>query len=178
MNSNKVGAILVRLGSIAILLSAVYYLVQNYSSYYVEGLSTRAKFGMFALSFILPVIIAAIIWKFPATVFGKVAPEAQDLEIKGMEAEGMMVIGTALLGLYVSVFGLLDVLYWESVSIWEKSLVDFYDSDPYQSSPGIVAARIASIAQVALGVALILGRKGIVHSILKIRGRATNSEPD
>ncbi len=175
MNKEKVGVILVRLGSIAVLLSAVNYLVQNYSSYYVEGLSTSGKIGIFVLSFILPVSIAAIIWRFPATVFGKVAPEAQDVEGNGIEAEGMMVIGTALLGLYVFVFGLLDVLYWESVNIWEKSLVNFYDSDPYQSSPGLVASRIASVAQVAIGMALILGRKGIVYSILKMRGRTPKS---
>ena len=174
MNKSKISVVLVRLGAIAVLLSAIYYLAQNHSSFFTEGLTVTAKVAMFVLSFVVPVGIAGIIWNFPATVIGQAVPEAQETDDKEIDAEGLLVIGTALLGLYVFVFGLLDTLYWESLNVWERSLVDFYESSPYQSSPGLVASRIASFAQVALGLALMIGRNGISQLILKMRGRTAS----
>ena len=171
MNNQSISIVLVRLGAITVLLSSVYVLAANYTSFFVDGLSMTAKISMFVLTFVLPLIIAMFIWRFPATLLSKVAPESQDVDASGISAEQLMVVGTALLGLYVLVFGLLDVMYWESVVISERSLFEYYDTSEFESPPGIVAARVVSYGQVVLGLALILGRRGITQVVLKLRGR-------
>ncbi len=178
MSIGRIDVVLVRLGAIAVVISAIYQLA-GYGSYFFEdGVSTAAQIGMFALTFLVPLGIATVLWKFPATVVSKVSPELHQQDSTLVEPEELTVVGIALLGLYTFVSGALEVLYSESLFVWERSLVDFYQSDPYHSPPNLLARRLTSYAEVVLGVILIFGRRSIARLILNVRERRPASDSE
>jgi len=174
----RIDVVLVRLGAVAVVVSAVYQLA-GYGSYlFDEGVSTPAQIGMVALALLVPVGIATVLWKFPATIANKVSPELQQEGSALLKPEELMVVGIALLGLYTFVSGALEVLYSESLFVWERSLVDFYQSDPYHSPPNLLASRLTSYAEVVFGIVLMFGRRGIARLILNVRGRRSDPNSD
>lgn len=178
MSIGRIDVVLVRLGAIAVVVSAIYQLAGYGSYFFEEGVSTPAQIGMVALTLLVPVGIATVLWKFPATVVSRVSPELHQEGSTLIEPEELMVVGTALLGLYTFVSGALEVLYSESLFVWERSLVDFYQSDPYHSPPNLLASRLTSYAEVVFGVVLIFGRRGIARLILNVRGRRSAPDSD
>jgi len=178
LSSGRIDVVLVRLGAVAIVISAFYQLA-GYGSYFIEsGVSVPAQIGMVILTVLLPLGIASVLWKFPASVVRKVSPELQQEGRTLVEPEELMIVGIALLGLYTFVSGTLEVLHSESLAVWERSLVDFYQSDPYHSPPNQLARRLTSYAEVAFGIVLMFGRKGIARLILNARGRQSVHKTD
>ena len=178
MSTGRIDVVLVRLSAIAVVISAIYQLAGYGSYFFEEGVSVPAQIGMVFLTFLLPVGIATVLWKFPATVVGKVSPELKQEGHTIVEPEELMIVGIALLGLYTFVSGALEVLYSESLFVWERSLVDFYQSEPYHSPPNLLAGRLTSYAEVALGIVLMFGRKGIARLIVNVRGRRSVPESE
>ena len=171
MSSGRIDIVLIRLGAVAVAISAVYQLAGFGSYYFDEGISVGARTWMFVLTFLLPASIAALLWNFPATVAGKVSPEIQQSDYSLESAENLMTVGTALLGLYAFVFGLLDVFFTESYGFWERSLNEYYETNSVHSPASHIAGRITSYTQVLFGFCLMFGRRGIARLVFKLRAR-------
>lgn len=82
-----------------------------------------------------------------------------------------MVIAVTLIGLYVLIFGIIDLVYYESVRIAQRELVDPDRLGYYSPSPDVVAGRITNIVQIAIGFLLLAGKRGIARLITVARGR-------
>ena len=80
-------------------------------------------------------------------------------------------IGVSLIGLFVLVSGLLDIIFWEST--WH--FVQQTEGRDYPVSPQRLASRITNLARLLFGFGLLFGRRNIAAWIYGMRfaGRRT-----
>ena len=76
-----------------------------------------------------------------------------------------VLISVTLIGLYVLIFGVIDLAYYESFRIAERDLVDPDRLGFYSPSPDSVAGRITNIVQIVIGLVLLAGKRGIARLI-------------
>ncbi len=119
------------------------------------------------MNFLLPMLIVFVLWFFPATIIGPVSTEGPE-DTPGPD---WALIAVTLVGLYVLIFGVIDLVYFEAVRIAERAFVDPERVGIYSPSPDVVAGRITNIIQIVIGFVLLAGKRGIARLITVARGR-------
>jgi hypothetical protein len=166
MSSGHMDVVLVKLSAVIIVVMSL----QSLTSYigYI-GTDTVPRFvtvAAFLFNFGIPVLIALLLWFFPATVIGLKVNGELGAEGGPHVYEGYLLIAVTLVGLYALVFGIIDLLYYESLRLAEKQYLNADIMGIYRASPETVAGRYTNVAQIILGIFLLLGR-GRVAMLLK-----------
>ena len=165
MNGRRIDVVLVKLCAVVIVVLAMQGLT-GYVAFYVNIAEVNfVAVTASLLNFVLPIAIAGILWFFPATVVGDISGDAQVIE-SGVD---IVLLAITLIGLYTLVFGVIDLVYFESFRVAERSIVDPNQVGIYSPSPDTVAGRITNIVQIIIGAALLVGRKAIAQILLRVR---------
>ena len=165
MSEKRIDVVVVKIGAVIIVMLALQHL-----SSYLNWMATSsewpaATFAIIAFSFILPVIMAAILWFFPATIVGTLSQVKESAESPVYSPELILMIGISLIGLFVLVSGVLDIIFWEST--WQIVQQSEARNDPV--SPQKLASRVTNIARLLIGFGLLFGRRAIADWIYAIR---------
>ncbi len=167
MVQKRIDIVLVKLCAVLI----VVFTMQDLTTYLAYHLnSPHANFVLVmsvTLNFVLPMLIAAALWFFPATIIRSGSDQAD----KRPSEPDWVVVSVTLVGLFVLIFGAIDLLYYESFRIAERDIVDPGRVGLYSPSPDIVAGRITNIVQIVVGLLLLAGKQGIARLITSARGR-------
>lgn len=174
MEGKRIDIVLVKLGAAFIFI----YVLQGASSFlgYFEVVENRLGMALFSLTMtiILPAIIIAVLWFFPATIIGK-----QSIDNTGApsldDAAGGILVGVSLVGLYTLAFGLIDLFYFETQRWAEASYGGQISYGEFRPSSGTIAGRYSSALQIVVGLALLFGRRGISTVLARARGRGKAS---
>lgn len=174
MEGKRIDIVLVKLGAAFIFI----YVLQGVSSFfgYFEVVEDRMGMALFSLTMtvILPVIIAAMLWFFPATILGK-----QSIDNTGApsldDAAGGILVGVSLVGLYTLAFGVVDLFYFETQRWAEATYAGQISYGEFRATSGTIAGRYSSAFQIVVGLVLLLGRRGISTMLARARGRGTAS---
>ena len=83
--------------------------------------------------------------------------------------KNLLNVGLFLIGVYACVFGLIDLLYFESLRVAENAFAEANKMDTYGRSPETTAGRITNIAQIIIGGILTAGRRGLSRLFYKVR---------
>lgn len=170
MDRTRIGIILIKLGA-AFMFINVLQDANMFLSYF-EVVEDRWGLALFSVSMtlILPVIVIAVLWFFPATLLGKQASDATTAPPLD-DAAGAILVGVSLVGLYALVFGVIDLFYYESIRWAEFNYANQLGYEQYSPSGGTVATRYTCILQIIIGLALLFGRRGLSAALASARGR-------
>ena len=169
MIGRRVDVVLIKLGAVVILIMTLQG-IAGYAGFFKD----MAESGIFIvgsviLQFVIPLCIATALWFYPATLAGDASSEGEH----PASETGLIVVGVTLVGLYVLVFGIIDLAYWESLRIIEKQYADpVYGT--YEPSISMTVGRVTCVLQVAIGSALLLGK----HRIADLLKRAKKAGVD
>lgn len=170
MDATRIGIILVKLGAVFLLVSVL----QDINGFlaYFEFLEERKGLVIFSLTMVvvLPLLIVAVLWFFPATLVGKLSADSADT-VRLDTAAGATLVGVTLVALYALVFGLVDLFYYESVRYAEASFAEELAYLPYRPSTDTIVGRYTNVFQIFVGLVLLLGRRGISQTLAAARGR-------
>ena len=167
MAGKRIDIVLVKLCAVLIVVFTMQDLTR-YLAYYVN--TPQAGFVVFItvlLSIGLPMFIALLLWSFPATIIGPVSSEGDD----AVSETDWVVVAVTLIGLYVLIFGVIDLTHYETFRIAERDLVDPDRLGFYEPSPDSVAGRVTNILQIGIGFVLLAGKRGIARLIRAARYR-------
>ncbi len=106
-------------------------------------------------------IIAVALWFFPVTIIGPTSSDSND-DITGPD---WVLLSVTLVGLYVLIFGAIDLAYYESFRVAEQRALDPNQPGIYSPSPETVAGRITNIVQIVIGLVLLAGKGSITRLI-------------
>ena len=165
LSREDVIAVLARLFAVFVLIAVVRSLPAMGQSLTAEGGGWYATFfiGAFVVA---PLLIAALIWVFPLTIATKLLPVMRTprpaLSAGGLELEQ---VGLTILGVWFFVTGLVDAVYWY---MFAKTAQDagfrWRALDPENAG-----AMVATGAELIIGLALVLGARGIVGALRRLR---------
>jgi hypothetical protein len=167
MNAMTVSFVLVRLAAAFLFVRGVQGL-SSYS-YLLTGDAPAPNFAIVTLVFgvILPIGIAIVLWLHPEKVTGAQIVSAKADE--AVSASAILMIGITLLGLYVFVYGVVDLFYIEAVRIAQSRATDEMNLPNDVMHAQAFAGRITNVVKIVLGVCLILGRNGLTRLFLKAK---------
>lgn len=161
MAGRRIDVVLVKLCAVIIVVITMQSLT-GFVAFYVN--TPEANFiaiTAFLLNFALPMLIAVALWFFPATIIGPVTNDGSD----AASAPDWVLLSVTLIGLYVLVFGVIDLAYYESFRVAEQKALDPDQLGIYSPSPETVAGRITNIVQIVIGLILLGGKRGIARLI-------------
>ena len=165
MPERRIDVVVVKIGAVIIVTLALQHLSSYLSWMAVTSEWPAAVFAVITLSFFLPVIMASILWFFPTTIVGTLSQTREPTEPPTYSPELILMIGISLIGLFMLVSGLLDIIFWEST--WQIIQQSEARNDPV--SPQTLASRITNIARLLFGFGLLFGRRKIADWIYGIR---------
>ncbi len=114
------------------------------------------------------VAVAAVLWLF-ADLVARAAlagPDAPRID-STLDYGQWQALAFSLLGLWLAATGLLD-LVWNAVAVWWASRESGAGAERLGADQ--LAAFVAGALQVALGIALLLGHRGLVALLARLRG--------
>ena len=164
--------VIVRITAIFIVIRTISYFPNLFAFTVYE--TETVKLYIFTVLYILLVLgIALVLWKFPLIISRKIVPEVKtEDKITDVAFEQVQVGLISILGIGIIVFSLSDLLYWYSYLQALKAA-----SDPgFPIGPGIYASLYSSILELMLGILLVLGSKGIVGLVTKLRYAGLNKK--
>lgn len=169
MDRIRIEVVLVKLGAVLILVYALQGL-STYTTFIYSGSEIiGAAILAFALNFLVPAVIAYVLWSFPNTVVGRLSGQESTEDNRGADPLAVLTIGVSLIGLYAFVFGVVDLLYFEALRFNDLKMAEESGFDQARISSQIFAGRITNIAQIMMGVILIFGRRQISTLLRRFR---------
>jgi hypothetical protein len=165
MSERRIDVVVVKIGAVIIVMFALQHLSSNLSWMATMSEWPAAVFAVIGLSFFLPVFMASVLWFFPATIVGALSQFKESTETPVYSPELILMIGVSLIGLFVVVSGLLDIIYWES--LWQ--IIKQREALGNPVTPQTLASRFTNFARLLLGFGLLFGRRTIADWIYGIR---------
>ena len=165
MAGKRIDIVLVKLCAVILVVTAMQELTIYISFYVSAPPATAVTIMAVLLNFVLPLLIALALWTFPATIIGSVSSDTSD----GSPEPDWVVISVTLMCLYVLIFGIIDLAFYESFRAAERAYVDPNQTGMYTPSPESVAGRFTNIVQIVIGLLLLAGKRGIARLIRAAR---------
>jgi len=167
MNAMTVSFVLVRLAAAFLFVRGIQGL--SAYSYLLTGDAPAPNFAVLTLVFgvMLPIGIAIILWLHPEKVTGAQIVSTKSEE--ALSASAILMIGITLLGLYVFVYGVVDLFSSEAMRIAQSRVTDEMNLPNEAMNAQATADRVTNVAKIVLGVCLILGRNGLTRLFLKAK---------
>ena len=167
MNALTISFVLVRLAAVFLFVRAVQGL--STFSYMLTGDAKIATFAVVTVVFmvILPAAVAIILWIHPEKVTG--AQQTDGKQEGSISAEQILMIGVSLLGVYLAIYGVVDLFRIEANQVLQQQLVEQSNWPNEAHSRAIIIERVGYGIQIAVGTLLILGRSGLSRLLLKAK---------
>jgi Na+/melibiose symporter-like transporter len=124
---------------------------------------------LYALVLILAVGICVFLWFFPLTIARKLLPVMKEQRSEeSIDASVGLSLGLTLLGVWFLAQGLLDSLYWLSLVLRTKHLVQAQQYG-FEWQPDQIASMAVTLFELIIGAWLVLGSTGVRRLIYKFR---------
>lgn len=115
-----------------------------------------------------PILIAIFLWRFPLAVASKLIPQTDASTKPGaLDEVEFQVTAFSILGLWVLVSAIPDIFYWVTYVYRIKNIG--FGQVRTELTPQNIASITSTIAEFILGVWLLLGSKGLVGMVRKLR---------
>lgn len=124
---------------------------------------------LYALVLIITFCTCLLFWRFPLTIARKLLPVMKEQRSEeSIDASVGLSLGLTLLGVWFLAQGLLDSLYWLSLTFQFKSLAEAQQVG-HEWQPDQMASMTVTIFELIIGVWLIIGSSGIRRLIYRLR---------
>lgn len=164
MSREDVVAVGIRLFAIYLALSVLWEAVGAAPLVFQDGWSSTA--GFFIMLWLLGLAISGVLWVFPLTVARKLLPVMSEPRSEPqVDASVAMSLGLVLIGLWVLAYGLVNAAYWLTLMV----SIHRMGGESYAWTPEQVAGITATVIELAVGVGLLFGAKGLKRLIYRFR---------
>ena len=121
----------------------------------------------FFFSFLVPIVLAIIIWKFPITIAKAALPRIQSEEIKISDGNSFLPSAFIVLGIYILTYAIPDMVFniTSLVMLWDHVRDDFFGTN---YGPSI----LSGVIEITIAFWLIFGCYGIQKLIASMRNRS------
>lgn len=167
MNREQIVGLAVRLFAIFLVVYTLRYAMSlvSFATLDPPDYVSSAFIVLFGLA---PILIAILLWRFPLTIASILIPQikagTKPVALGEVEAQ---VIAFSILGLWVLVSAIPDIFYWVTYVYRIKSVG--FGQVRTELTPQNIAGIVSTIAQFILGVWLLLGSRGLVGMVQKLR---------
>lgn len=115
---------------------------------------------------LIPILVAALLWLFPMTIAAKLTPRIHPAEASSkLSSPELVAAAFPILGLWVLASAIPDTFYWTTLVYLIKNA----DLGRTELSPQDIASIVSTIFELIIGFWLLLGSKGVVALIKRIR---------
>ena len=157
--------IIVRIAAIFIVKKVISY-IPNWYFYFSHELSEPEVIVLMILYSAGLIIVAIFLWKYPLYISHKIIPETENKDkFSDVPFEQAQIALLSILGIGIVVLNLSDLFYWYSYLRELKSASDA----GYPIETGVYASLYSTILELALGIWLIFGSRGIIQIINKLK---------
>ncbi len=116
---------------------------------------------------LVPFIVAVLVWLFPLSLAKSIVPNMEHQPLVALSQSELYIAAITLLGIYVLSYAVPDFIFWLTrfyiASTMRKEGIEFErGSEP-------TSHFVSTIVELAIGVWLVLGSKGILRVIKKTR---------
>ena len=174
MSPITISFVLVRLAAIFLFVRGVQGL--SIYSFYISDYSTLPTFGLVTLVFsvVLPIGVAFLLWQHPEKVTGA---QVVDPKLHGpVSADQLLMIGVTLFGMYLLVYGALDLVRVESLVAAREQAAIVAGLPSERSEPQVRASRLIYAAQILIGTCMVIGRRRMSDLLLKAKYGAVQAQ--
>lgn len=165
MSKEQIVGLAVRLFAVFLIVYTLRYSgsVISLASLDSPGFWISALVMLFAF---LPVVIAFLLWRFPLSVASALIPKATNREKpKPLSEPEIQVVAFSILGLWLLASAIPDVFYWV-IYAYRMETVGFRN---VELTPQNIAGIVSTTVELVLGLWLLLGSKGIVGIVRRLR---------
>ena len=117
----RLDLVLVKLGAVFIVVYALGNLASYVTLIFSGSQSLLLSLFLFALVFMVPALIAWVLWSFPSMSVGSLYRDSDAAPAGAGDSSHVLLIGVSLIGVYTLVFGIIDLVYFEATRIAEKN---------------------------------------------------------
>jgi hypothetical protein len=176
MEHRALAALIIRITGLIVIVSAITYTGRSFGPFFVadtaQELSADLVLASIVISLGVPVVLGLLLVYFPSTVTTRV------LRIEGLNAENeedtkaIERVAFAAIGLWLTLYAVIDTVYiYAKVRLFYRFLEDM---PAYTKPPPMLAddlgGLVASAVQLLIGLWLLIGNRGIVNVLARLRG--------
>ena len=171
MSKEEITALAVRLFAVLLVFFTVRYLP---TLYLFLGEQDPTAIWLMASIYLLLLVAAILMWKFPFAVARWISPTSLTGEQTAWNSEVLLMVGCSLVGIAYLYYAATDLLYW--VMLWQFN--QDVDGLAVELSSHHKVSMIVTVFEVALAIFLILGASGISKAIHRVRYSGTPGSGD
>ena len=158
-------AIAVRLFSVFLFLGVIKQ-VPDVVQFFATGDQGRAWAIFNALGLLSGALICVLLWFFPLSIARRLLPVMREPRTEPpMDASLALSVGLTLIGIWVLAYGVVDAIYWLTLWIRTRQVPAVY----FEWSHDQVASVFATLAELVIGLWLVVGNAGIRRLIYRYR---------
>ncbi|MET1255010.1 hypothetical protein [Aliikangiella maris] len=168
MTHRNILVIVLRLAAVFLAIRVLENFPQQFIGFLNLGDEYRTP-SYLILAVIMPnaisLLLAALLWLFPDKLIATIIPDATKNKSDPEYFENLNSALISAVGVYIIAFGLADLIYFFAL---KKEMISQF-GEGIVLQPTDHAAFVATLAEVVIGVLLIIGNKGVTQVIYKIR---------
>ncbi len=164
MSEKNILAVVIRIGAIVLIIDTLRAIPINWTFY--SG--TEEHVGSIFMYFTLLPSVVAVCIALLASLYPLLLLKGLTLgQVGEIENADQLVVGLfAAIGLYILATGLSDLVYWQAYSRYFEEAAGMPTQLPISERANIMA----TIAEIVIGIGLMLGAKGLQSVLKRIRG--------
>ena len=176
MVARQIGVVLCRVGAAVLTVQAIRSLGYTLPSLFLGANGSATEAIAFSLLTVAPGLVAIGLWVFADRISTVVAPTESSDALQSLTGIDLVRIGTALIGMYLLVSA---IIYGVSIEVADMARPDLgaeHKAMIDEHKARTIGYRASYLAQVAIGLALLIGRERI--SILLAKAKYAGIDRD
>lgn len=155
MLGTQIGIVICRIGAVLLVMQSI----RTLSFFFRIGDGTDSNLlrasAPYLLSGIAPLLAGIAIWVFAEKICRLGPTDRSDEAQTGIRRSELIAAGTFLLGIYVAVFGVANLMHFETLTILQGESISELSESTLQLDRHRIAMRVGQGVQILAGVALI-----------------------
>lgn len=176
MEHRALASLIIRIAGLLVIVSAITNAARSFGPFFDPTTVQKIGIGLLLLSTLvsvgIPILLGLVLVYFPSAITTRV------LRIEGLDAGGendtrpLQRVAFATIGLWLTAYALIDAVYlYAKARLYFRILEEMAAySKPPPISPDDFGSLVSSGMQLIIGLWLLVGNRGIVNVLARLRG--------
>ncbi len=176
MDHRALAVLIIRVAGLLVIVSAIGYAAKSFGPFFFAETFQKVSVGLLLVSIfvsiVVPVALGLVFIYFPGTITTRL------LRVEGLESgsekdtKPLQRVAFATIGIWLTLYAMIDAVYFYSKAyLYLRFFEDMRAySRPPSLSPDDFGGLVASGLQLIIGLWLLMGNRGIVNVLTRLRG--------